>query len=485
MRSRTAIRCLALVACFALLATGPVLATEASGSEAPLSTRLQALVEALDFALYLSKAAIISLSPSDAQVHLARLEKHLVGDADVEIAGMIGTFAAVRRYIESLAQEYDEAASAADALSYAEQFLSLSLDHVRSALLDDGTLDTITREAAEAYALLLAARGDAESPFAMDGLLGALDALPNAEIVLGPQDSLPSALDRVLPGGTLVLEPGTYHMSESVRIRKSLTLRGATGNREDIVLVMEDAEESAVVVGAIGNQDSLDVRLADLTIIGGRTNVSVAVDRGVSAGGEHRVSLENVDLRDATMAALYAMNGTTTVADSTLERAEQFGVAALHKAFVQLSNCRIEANGTPEIMDLPYATTSGVLAGDRANVELLACVVTSSAGTGIFGRDDSRLSLIGCSIHKSELDGILLWDRADLLMERCDVTSNRGWGLRAHAADCSAGDEQTFSSHYHTGSITGSSNRIAASEGDGANQRGATCPFDLADKLAW
>jgi hypothetical protein len=90
------------------------------------------------------------------------------------------------------------------------------------------------------------------------------------------------------PGTTILIEAGTYDMQSFVHIvNTGITLRGATGNRSDIIL-----DFGGMVSGHFGILlDADDVTIADLTI-------QNANDHGVSIQGKDRPVLYNLHIRD-------------------------------------------------------------------------------------------------------------------------------------------------------------------------------------------
>lgn len=66
-------------------------------------------------------------------------------------------------------------------------------------------------------------------------LITHLTSLAPAEIPVEPgEDTLHDAVEEANPGDVLVLEPGVYLLTHTVLIDKDLTIRGATGKREDV-----------------------------------------------------------------------------------------------------------------------------------------------------------------------------------------------------------------------------------------------------------
>lgn len=89
-------------------------------------------------------------------------------------------------------------------------------------------------------------------------------------------------------GTTLLIQPGVYHMQSFIHIINSgISLRGASGNRDDVIL-----DFGGMVGGYFGILvDADDVTIANLTI-------QNANDHGVSIQGKDRPVLYNLHIRD-------------------------------------------------------------------------------------------------------------------------------------------------------------------------------------------
>ena len=463
----------ASTAWFGMAAVGQV-----SKTSATTFPDFQELSESVDFALYLAKAAVESPDPADAEIYLAELRERLTLRSEEEGAGLVEQLRGFREAVRIASQDDGALIEVAQMLDSAIRFMSLCLHRVEHALAEGTPSESAQQHAAEAYALLLAARGDPQSPFALGGVRGAIAGLPDAIITIEPGDSVQQAIDRVLPGGTIILKPGTYELQESLRMRSSMTLMSESTDANDVVLAMGSREETALIVGQIGSEVANSIRIANLTVIGGRIGISVASDNGIIAGGSHDVSLMNVTIQGASLAALYVTSGVTTARNCRLENAGQFGLASLWLARITMTDCEILRNGDPRIAALAHFPTSGVLVSASSHVELVSCSIRSSGRYGVSVEENGWLSLHGCEIQESGSDGIVLWDQATLLIEECTVQSNIGWGLRAHSPDCTPSDLALLSMHYHTGALVGTANAIPGPDEPHGNLFGAVCPAD-------
>lgn len=90
-------------------------------------------------------------------------------------------------------------------------------------------------------------------------------------------------------GTTIMISPGVYHMSNYLHITHNhITLRGTTGNREEVILDFGGMTSGHFGVLVDGN----DVTLADLTIRN-------TTDHGVSISGADNPKLYNLHIKDS------------------------------------------------------------------------------------------------------------------------------------------------------------------------------------------
>ena len=120
---------------------------------------------------------------------------------------------------------------------------------------------------------------------------GSCPALPpptGTVIQVSSESTLRQLTQNAAPGSNLMLEPGVYAMQDFLYITvNGLALRGASGNRDDVVL-----DFGGMLTGYFGILvDADDVTLADLTIRN-------AHDHGVSIQGRDRPLLYNLHILD-------------------------------------------------------------------------------------------------------------------------------------------------------------------------------------------
>ena len=136
---------------------------------------------------------------------------------------------------------------------------------------------------------LLALILSAPLPVSAGSVCPPLPAASGPTVTVSTESALRTQAYNATPGTTILVQPGTYQMQDFIHIaHPNLTLRGATGSRDDVIL-----DFGGMVSGHFGVMVSADdVTLADLTI----RNTS---DHGVSIQGVDRPVLYNLHILDA------------------------------------------------------------------------------------------------------------------------------------------------------------------------------------------
>ena len=108
---------------------------------------------------------------------------------------------------------------------------------------------------------------------------------------------LQSAVDALTSGTTILIQPGTYRLTRTLRVRNGVTgvaLRGATGNRADVVVLGGGMNSRGVDI-AIKVENAQDVQIANLSV--GQVYYHPIQLQGEQ--GAERVHVYNVRLFDA------------------------------------------------------------------------------------------------------------------------------------------------------------------------------------------
>jgi len=165
-----------------------------------------------------------------------------------------------------------------------------------SATQGDRTLKTILASLfaalvlASLFTITIQAANGTLSPSAGDHC-GPLPPPTGPIVTVSSESELRSQATNAAAGTTIVVSAGTYNLQNIVHVVNSgLTIRGATGNRDDVIL---DAGGmgSGLTHGILIDVDADDVTIADLTIRN-------AGEHGVSIQGSDRPTLYNLHIVD-------------------------------------------------------------------------------------------------------------------------------------------------------------------------------------------
>jgi parallel beta-helix repeat protein len=256
--------------------------------------------------------------------------------------------------------------------------------------------------------------------------------------------TIQAAVDRVQPGGTIVVAAGTYQQSVQsgpVQIYKSLKIVGAGAGKT--ILQAPGPQWVAVNVATNG----LDVTLEGLTVTGGR--------RGVQVNGGSTTSLT---LRNVTVEKNGAGKGNdfglrvtgdvqVHVSGTTIGRNDGWGITAANgRASVQLNQSTIADNSMYGIIlqDASEASiTSSQITGTRANVvgsggyglylkgtakaTARACTISGNR-YGIYLVENSSADVSDSSVAGSARYGVRIRDSSSLTLTNCQVTGTTGDG---------------------------------------------------------
>ena len=244
---------------------------------------------------------------------------------------------------------------------------------------------------------------------------------PSETVIIWPDDryaSLQEAIDALLPGGTLRLEPGIYMAGLTIGTRVSIAAGDA-----DVVM---RAKSSAVPVLSL--VDGAELHLEGATISGGSEGLLV------SAGA------------------------TVSLVACTISSNLQ-GINLSYSSSADVRNCNVVGS-----------ERSGVFVGGSAQAVVTGCSISSNSGTGIAVADSARVTVTDSLVTGSRGDGgIVIWASAQAVLQGNEIIDNIGFGVAIFERPCFRESPWPFQ-----GRISGSSNIF------GANLRGDVCPPELA-----
>jgi parallel beta-helix repeat protein len=234
-------------------------------------------------------------------------------------------------------------------------------------------------------------------------------------------ESLQEAIDALLPGGRLMLEPGTY--ATGLTIGTDISLEAA---QEGVVLISESG-----TLPVLSLVDGANLHLAGVTVSGGSTGLSLASGaRGV---------LERCTVTGNTQ-----------------------GLYLSYSSSIRMVDCDVVAN-----------VESGVFAVDTSQATITRCSFFDHSDYGIGAANSARLTVSDSILTRCGWDGaIILWDRSQAVLEDNTITDNRGYGVALYWHHCFPGTFLPFEGH-----VSGSGNTIQANRG--RPEMNDICPPEL------
>ncbi len=231
--------------------------------------------------------------------------------------------------------------------------------------------------------------------------------------------SLPIAITAAASGDEIVLAAGTYLAVPGFAItNKRLTIRGATGDPDDVVL--DGFDVPGTIVLTISGAASDGTVLDSITVTGGVSTSTAGADGAGIVLSSANVTIMNCIIRDNTLiapdgdgAGLRAVSSDVMVIDSKFLRNTAIGNAGSDGVAISLSG------GHLEILDSEF---------DLNGIDD-AFVLSGSGGGGAIRVDAGSLAATRSTFsnNRSGLGGaIFVGGDADLVMNACRMIDNIG-----------------------------------------------------------
>ncbi len=229
--------------------------------------------------------------------------------------------------------------------------------------------------------------------------------------------SLQEAVDALLPGGSLRLEPGNY--DAGLTITTGVAFEALQG---DVNII--GSRETLPVLSLV---DGADLRLEGVTVSGGSTGLSLAAGARAELVG-------------------------CTITGNTQ------GLHLSYSSSVEMTDCSIVGNAR-----------SGLFVGGASSATVTGCLVMDHVDYGIVAANSAYLTVVDSYVTGSRLDGgIVLWDSSQAVLEGNEISGNRGYGVAVYSHRCFTGVFLPFGGH-----ISGKDNVFDN------NWRGDFCPPEL------
>ena len=243
---------------------------------------------------------------------------------------------------------------------------------------------------------------------------------PVEDVITWPDEryaSLQEAVDALVPGGTLLLEPGTH--AAGLTIGKKLSIEAGEGE-----------------VTLMGKSSALPV----LSLVGGA-----------------ELHLAGAAISDGSVGVLVSSDGRVVLFECTISRNVQ-GINLSSSSSSEITDCSIEGNAT-----------DGVLVGGEARAVITGCVISDHGQCGIAVADSAQVRIVDTVVTRSGRDGgVVLRGYCQAILEGNTIVDNRGYGVAIYWHPCFVGTGRFFRGH-----ISGNDNVLQG------NVAGDVCPPEL------
>ncbi len=243
---------------------------------------------------------------------------------------------------------------------------------------------------------------------------------PSENVIVWPDDrfaSLQEAVDALLPGGTLVLEPGIHPAGLTIGSELSIEVSGGEA-------ILQGKSLALPVLSLVGGAD---LRVAGVAIRDGAEGVLIAADaRAVLVGCRISGNVEAINL---------TYSSSVEVSDSLVVHNEHRGITVVGEAQATITGCLVSGN-----------QGAGIAVGDTARVSVADSRITENRGEG----------------------GFVFWGLSEVALDGNTIIDNRGYGVAMFQRPCMSRSPWVF-----RGIVSGSNNRIRD------NRLGGVCPPEV------
>ncbi len=243
---------------------------------------------------------------------------------------------------------------------------------------------------------------------------------PREVVITWPDNrysSLQEAVDALLPGGTLSIQPGIY--TAGLTIGTEVSIYAGDGQ-----VILEGKSDTLPVLSLV---DGADMHLSGVTVSGGAEGLLV------SAG------------------ARAVLTGCTISGNAE-------GINLSYSASADMVACDVRGN-----------ERRGIFVGGAARALVTGCSIANNSGYGIAAADSAQITITDSIVTRSGGGGgVVLWGSAEVIVEGNTVFDNTGFGVAIFQPPCFRESPWLF-----RGRISGSNNLF------GSNRGGDVCPPEL------
>lgn len=243
---------------------------------------------------------------------------------------------------------------------------------------------------------------------------------PREAVITWPDNrysSLQEAIDALLPGGTLLVMPGTY--TAGLTVATELSIEAGDGQ-----VILKGKSDTLPVLSLV---DGAELRVSGVTISGGAEGLLVSA------------------------AARAVLIGCTISGNAE-------GINLSYSASAEMVSCDVRGN-----------ERRGIFVGGAAQAVVTGCSIANNSGYGIAAGDSAQVTITDSIVTRNGGGGgVVIWASAEVTLEGNTVFDNTGFGVAVFQPPCFRESPWLF-----RGRISGGDNLF------GANRGGDVCPPEL------
>ncbi len=281
---------------------------------------------------------------------------------------------------------------------------------------------------------------------------------PDCTVTVQPGQSIQQAIDEAKEGAVICLAAGTW--GENIKIRKSVTLRGAGREQTKI----KSKQESQFVM-EIKSDAEIKVRIEGLNVTGsalwgleirGLTQVVITNSQFLYNGvtsirlwDRARLTVVGSHLSFSAIAIIIGASSRAIITNSQISSSWFAGIIISDSAQATITSSQISGNG---LSLFTVKGGSGILINDSAQVTITDSQISGNGGDGIGAGGSTQMEIRGSTIEgngaradcsKKEnpyvCNGITLGAESQVKIIDSMIRNNADWGVAAALNQCGYG----------------------------------------------
>lgn len=227
-------------------------------------------------------------------------------------------------------------------------------------------------------------------------------------------ETIDYALQIVEDGGTVLIKPGKYDLSEIINIKKNVIIKGESNNSQDVVLLNQ--KSSVMIITAPR------VTLNNLSL----TTSNIYADALIINQGNVVLSNCRFISKEKTGVLVNGIEAQLQIEDSVIENCRDYGLKVQNKAKATIKNCvflkcicSVELSSCSECLFYDTQLSGTIYLHNDSKTIMTCCTMNSS----ITACKNSTASFIACNIFLPQMQAIGAADQSEILCSECNITS--------------------------------------------------------------